>query len=255
MIKINSTRTSQRVIRVINNHQNLANNFGVIDLFSIGFIRSKSEWFRSDRSCNVNIDLSTKLAKRYNVLLVFAYCYLAANLPSPFSWNVTDVVNGVIMSVSFEDRTVLLSIDTLNSWLNIVDSSCFYNFPCIFDVISDNCFIFRLLIFSHYSIVQNSALEPWTLVNADICWKCCIFFWRFHFSQFSHCFFIKLISRLDFSLIHINNVELKRIGLRHRCWVVGCKIYLEIRALRRPTDRQSRVFSKYISQHLSFSVD
>jgi len=115
MIEINSSRASQRIIRVINNHQNLAYDFGVIDLFSIGFIGSKSERFRSNDGCDINIDLRAKFAKRYNVLLVFSHSHLGANLSSSLSWNLADIMNGVIMSISFEDRAVLLSIDTVNS--------------------------------------------------------------------------------------------------------------------------------------------
>lgn len=87
----------------------------MIDLPGISLKRSKGKRFRSDSGCDINIDLSAQFTERYYKLLVFSHSYLSADLSSLLSRNIANIVYGVIVSVGFEDRIVLLCIDSFNS--------------------------------------------------------------------------------------------------------------------------------------------
>lgn len=120
----------------------------MVDFASFGGVGSKCEGFGSNCGSYVNVDLSAEFAERHYILLEFSNCQLGARLSPPLGWYPADIVYRIIESVRLEQRTVLLSIDTLNSRLNVVNCSGFDNCPAQFHMVANKCAILALLIFS-----------------------------------------------------------------------------------------------------------
>lgn len=168
VIEVDSSRSDQRIIRVVNNHEDLTNYFSVVYFASIGGVGSESEGFGSNRGSDVNIDLSAEFAKRQYVLLEFSNCQFSTHFSSPLSWYPADIMYRVIESVRLEQRTVLLSVYSFNSGLNIVNSSGLDNLPAQLDMVADKRAVLALLILSDNLIVQDGAVEPCAFIDADI---------------------------------------------------------------------------------------
>jgi hypothetical protein len=141
----------------------------MVDLTSISLVWAECKWLRSNSCSDVDVDLSAQFTQRNNILLILPYCDFGTNLSSLLSGDLTDIMYRIIVCISLEDRVVLLSIDTINRRINIIDGSSFNNFSCIFNVISNNSLILSLLVLRNHSIVQNSSIKPRTFVKVDVC--------------------------------------------------------------------------------------
>ena len=69
----------------------------------------------------------------------------------------------------FKKGAVLLRIDSVGCRFNVVNSSCFYNFPSDFDVVFDRGAALAYGVLSCHLVLQNSSIEPCALVDANIC--------------------------------------------------------------------------------------
>lgn len=167
MIEKNTSWSDKRIVLIVNNHQNWTLNSSVVYCFGISLVRSKSKRFFSYRWSNVYIDLVSQLTQRYYELLIVPCCHFSANLTVSCGRNHIDVMNRIVVSESFEDGRVLLSINSIVWRLNVVNSSALYHYTVELNVILNGGRIFTFCVGALKSIVEHISVKPVSIVDLN----------------------------------------------------------------------------------------
>ena len=123
------------------------------------------------------------------------------------------------MGVGLQQRVVLLSIDTVNRRLDVINSPTFHQLASFVHMINN---LHRFSAFSAVDhISKHVSFKPLCIVELDVRAEGLVVEWRFYLAQASHLSLIELVSRLNHSFIRVQNVKVERVRVRSCLSVAG----------------------------------
>ena len=137
VVDVDASSTSERIIVIINNHQNIAHYLSMVDCLGISRVGAKGKRLRSHHRSNIHIHRVAQLAKRKDVLVELSHCQLAADLASARSGDLRDPMDGAVEGISFEEGAVLLGVDAVNGGIDVIDGPSLNKLPSLLDVVND----------------------------------------------------------------------------------------------------------------------
>ena len=110
---------------------------------------------------------------------------------------------GIVVSVCLEDGGILLCINAIVTWFNIIDSSSLDNSSGGLDMILNSGCIFALLWLAVELIIEDSSIEPVSIVDLYNTWVSIFICWRFEVSQIGNLCLVEILGRFDLCLIGV----------------------------------------------------